>query len=435
MLACVILERRVLLTPQFCFIGCFLPEAIYALFYVNAWKLDFSVETMFVLFGGVFLFFIFSFSIEYPLGRIKFKSSLRKNKDINGHSVILNKIDVDQWKLIILLIIQLVVLAYVVRFIMENYAGLALVNKMKSLNYINKFGDTDEQISLPRVLSWARTFSTSSCYVTGYMLVHSIIMHYKQHRVLLVVNILLSLINIGLNGGRFPLVGFFIALIAQGYFIWGKASNWNKKLKPKAIFKILLVFILMICLFQAFGNLLGRENTENFSTYLARYLSSHLKNLDTYIREGNFGCNIENWQTLIMIVNYLGRKLNIPAWIHMYDQPFRFINGESLGNTYTVFYWFLHDGGYIGVIVFLFIEALISQCLYQKAAYGREKSEISISIILYSYAVYTLVFSFFCERFFKEFINMGMVQRIVCWLLLRYFFMNVHLKNKNHVLQ
>ena len=52
---CYILSQNVLLTPQFGLIACFIPQAIYALFYVKVWDLDFSTETMCVLFGGFYL--------------------------------------------------------------------------------------------------------------------------------------------------------------------------------------------------------------------------------------------------------------------------------------------------------------------------------------------------------------------------------------------
>ena len=74
-LMCYILSHRVLLTPQFGLIACFIPQAIYALFYVKAWDLDFSFETICVLFGGTAFFAFISILLQAIYIRYREKHS------------------------------------------------------------------------------------------------------------------------------------------------------------------------------------------------------------------------------------------------------------------------------------------------------------------------------------------------------------------------
>ena len=63
---------KILLTPQFGFIACFIPQAIYALFYVDKWDLELSFNTFVVLILGCSSFLLVSMLMtRLPGGKIK----------------------------------------------------------------------------------------------------------------------------------------------------------------------------------------------------------------------------------------------------------------------------------------------------------------------------------------------------------------------------
>ena len=426
-LMCYILSHRVLLTPQFGLIACFIPQAIYALFYVKAWDLDFSFETICVLFGGTAFFAFISILLQAIYIRYREKHSYAY---VVGTEIEKKEIYIEKWKLVILLIIQIIILFLFIRFLMNLGRGTLLGN-IVYYNNISKFAEVEDKatIAIPRYVSWPYIFCTNSSFLCAYILIHSLVLKYKQHRLLLCLNILLSVILYGMKGGRFPIIALIISIVAMAYFISGRLNKWEKSVKPKTILKCIMFFALIVGSFQAVGGILGRSSSRSFSEYLSIYLSAQLKNLDIFIRKGFFGCDISNWQTLISLVNYIGRHFN-PRWVHTYDQPFMRVNGKSLGNVYTIFYWYLHDGGYIAVIIFLSILAVTSQYFFQRAAYKRQKDSLNMNVIIYSYLFYAIVLSFFCERYFMSLFSMSFVQMIICLWMLKVFFIKLRVTSR-----
>ena len=191
---CLIQSPRVLLTPQFGFVGCFVPQAFYALFYVQEWNLDFSFVTSLILIGGTTLFVIVSFAASYILDRKKIHfGKTRYNKNANNimdHQYKKAEIHIETWKLVMLAILQFVICVLVMRYINTNAAGSTFIEKLVTINNTNKFGDIEDTFSLPKGLARARTFCMASSYIYMYLLLHSLILKYKGQRALLIINIL-----------------------------------------------------------------------------------------------------------------------------------------------------------------------------------------------------------------------------------------------------
>ena len=429
-LMCYVLSHRVLLTPQLGLIACFIPQAIYALFYVKAWDLNFSFETICVLMGGTAYFAVVSILLQ------NFYTQYRKNHSYaytEGTEIEKKEIYVERWKLLALLIVQIIVLFLFIGYLMNLGRG-TLLNNIVYYNNLTKFAEVEDKatIAVPKYVDWPYIFCTNSSFLCAYILIHSLILKYKQHRLLLCLNILLSVILYSMKGGRFPIIALIISIVAMVYFISGRINRWERSLKPKTILKVIVLFAVIVTFFQAAGGILGRSSSKNFSEYLSIYLSAQLKNLDIFIRKGNFGCDISNWQTLISLVNSIGKRV-APEWVHTYDSPYLTVNGKSLGNVYTIFYVYLHDGGYIAVIIFLSILAITSQYFFQRAAYKRQKDSLNLNVIIYSYLFYAIVFSFFCERYFMSLFSMGFVHMIICLWMLKVFFIKVRVKSKVRV--
>lgn len=420
---CMFLSKRVLLTPQFGFIGCFIPQAVYAIFYVKAWDLDFSSNTILVLFGGTLLFLVVSIMLQ------GFNSSSRKASRSSKQiaEIVKKKININRWKLIVLVVFQITVIVLYASYIMQNVSGLTLIEKISVLNSTNKFGGVEATIKFPLILNLMYSFSTSSAYLLVYILLHGIIFKYKQHRMLLISSIMLSVLTYMLRGDRFPTIALLVATLVQAYFIFGRARNWENVLNYKFILRCILLAVVAISVFPIFGEFLGRNNNLSLGNYMAVYLSAQLKNLDIYIRRGTFGCDISNWQTLYSLINFIGRRFGISQWIYDFDQPFISLNGYNLGNVYTAFYWYLHDGGYVGVIIFIILFAVTSYFFFQRAAFGRQKQEINLNVILYSYLYYGIVFSFFSNRYFSALVSFDLVKMVLSWVLLRCFFTRIKL--------
>ena len=311
-----------------------------------------------------------------------------------------------------------------------NKSGLAFLseaifNYKRSSAYLS----VEDRIALPGLLIYARTFCIASGYVWSYVLLYGIVYKHSNNQLLYIFNLISSvLVNIVL-GSRNGLIQIIVAMLVQLYFIHGKKNNWSKPIKIKTIVKMIIFGIIFLTLFQSFGNLLGRNSDYEFMHYIAIYLSAPIKNLDIFVTKGDFGAEINNWQTLLYVVNYISTTFGIPEWYHLLDLPFNSVNGYNLGNVCTMYYAFLYDFGLPGVCLFTALMAWLCQSVYKKVM-QTSTSPINMSVVIYSFVYFNIVFSFFSNKFYENIFNITFVRMVIFWHLIRFFLLNVKMRKK-----
>ncbi len=420
---CFIQKKSSVITPQFGFIACFIPAIAYSISYIDLWNLDLSHGTVFVLFIGPILFFIVSMIVQFFYDNSLTKRNRITIYDSNQKFTVKN-LCVENWKLIILLIFQLFILFWVISELQK------MSGKTLSENIMTYRVRDDDAASFPTILDNLRKVCIYSSYVTIYILILGIITKVHRGRILLICNIVLSAMISVTSGARTMIFAMFVSAFVQFYILNRQTSYKRKKLPIKYVFIGLTITVLLIVSFQTLGNYLGRGNELNYSEYIAIYLSAEIKNLDIFIRSGNFGADISRSQTMHHVVNIIARVFNISS-LHSegLDNPFNYINGHSLGNVGTVYYAFLYDGGYIGLFIFTILMAILSQIAYQRAIVKRNQS-INVNIIVYSYIFFAIIFSFFSDKFYEFVFSMDFVKLLLtCWAL-KYFINNVKFTKK-----
>lgn len=424
--------RHIILTPQFGFVGGFVLSVGYALFWVEEWNLELSGTTFMVLFGGCSLFVIVSILVQ-KIG-FKYTLILRKGKLNQRESNCsgINKTDcqlsVEQWKLLLFLILQLIVLVCCSYFLVFKVGG-GLAGAMRAINGSSK--GEEETIKFPFILRILRELCFASGFFWSYIMGHGVVYKYKNHRNLLLFNILLSVANYLLGGARRGLIQLIIAILVMMYLMWAEKMNWSKNIKIKTILKVVALALLVMLSYQYIGKLIGRQLSLGIGEYIATYISAEIKNLDTFIKEGAFGQGggFSTTQTFAHIANQFEGVLGLPSRAFKYDQPYRYINGYYLGNVYTTFWAFLYDAGFLGVVGYTTLMAIILQCIYQKAIKAKGKSNtIRISMIAYSYLYLGAVFSFFTNWFYAIFFNRSLLYCLVFWLLLKFYVEKVKIR-------
>ena len=160
---------------------------------------------------------------------------------------------------------------------------------------------------------------------------------------------------------------------------------------------------------------------------MAVYLSAELKNLDIFVTTGIIGHPFIQSLTLYNVINSLGGILSQPSWIHSFAIPYYYYGNYSLGNVGTVFYPFIYDGGWLGVIVYTSIMATICQIVYKRFLKSNKTSDISLSFIFYSYLFYIIIFSFFSDKFYEMIFNTAFIWTLVSWAVLKVFLLKIRL--------
>ena len=117
---------RSLLTPQLVYVGCFLPQAIFALYFVEKWEIKLCAETMLVLIGGTTLFVVASLFFGRVLwGKdksVQTVGNLEQNLQLPSPVIY-----VERWKLILLLIFQIISIFIYIVFGLSRVPGSTIL--------------------------------------------------------------------------------------------------------------------------------------------------------------------------------------------------------------------------------------------------------------------------------------------------------------------
>lgn len=414
-------SHKNLFSPQIGFLIGFLLQALYAVFYVRDWSLDFSQTTMLVLFCGSGTFLLVSL-LTQPLCdkcRIRLLPQPEQEQCQTAQRGSVARFFAARWKLLLFLAFQVCVLLWLVHFV-SGFSGAGLSDGIRILKDTRRVTHEVTDLGMPVLLKLMESFCEAAVYIWSYLLLRGLIHKDKTCAWLLFSNYIAGLLcGAIMSGGRGSVVNPLIAAIAQAYFIYGNYKKWSFKIPYRGICIFALLSAVVIAVFQRSQILLGRY-TDNMggADYLAVYLAAELKNLDIFIRQGVLSADITNCYTLADTVRLLGEIFNIPSWIHYWNNPFRKVNGHFLGNVATTFYAPAHDGGVLAVIFFMAVMAAICQFAFHKAERVRPVEGIRFDILLYSYIYVQILFSFFSNKFYEQVVSPTMIKHLLSWGLI-----------------
>ena len=431
-LACWRLWPDVLLTPQLGFSLCFLPGILVGFFFVKRWKMQLSPTTVVVILGGVLVFFVVSLMISLTysrgtLGRHAYPWADRFRPAEPGY------IRVEEWKLVLFALIQLLVLALQILY----FRTLDMGGISYAIGYFRR-NNLLHGLEMPGWLINLRAVMCASTFFWLYILIRNRVYGLRSGSLLLAANVALGMANSLVVGSRTELFQIFVAGVVQLYFVAREKNGWQstaaqKRKRVKIIVIVAALAVALVLSFKLIGDAMGRDTRWSYYDYMGMYFSAELKNLDTFIRAtpDRVNTSLGNNQTLIAVVNWLAPRLRHPELVHGLDIPFRTINRLSLGNVYTTFYSFYYDGGLPGVALFTAVMAAVSQLAFLWAYRpARHPGRVRMGVIVYSYVYFTIVFSFFSNKFYEQLFNVTFLKYLLFWWVLRFYVENVRLDSQ-----
>lgn len=408
-------SKNNILTPEFVFIACFLPQLIYALFYVKKWDLYLSLNTVLVYILGGLSFVFFSIVFRFIFKKYFFKKDVKNSERI---------IKPSSTKLVLAAIFQIYAIYVFSNTLMQVSGKSNIISAVNWYTIVSK----GVGVSIPNFAGKLNLFSYTSGFVWIYYILHSYIYKYKTSTGLLVLNFGLSLVSNLLTGSRGGAIQNIIFGIILFYILYNEKNEWRVHIPFKAILTTLVIGFLLVLTFQQSLQILGRSTSiTNFYDYIAHYLCAEVKNLDIKITEGAPQFNgISEWNTLNRMLSSLSKTglINVQR---KYQDASQYVtyNGIAMGNVYTIYYDFIRDLSYLGLIVFTSIMAFISQLAYCFAIERKSKNFIiELSKMAYSYILIMLMFSFFGNWFYGKVVSTGFVWSLIIWTLTRLFMEN-----------
>lgn len=413
----LLIFKGAIISPQFAFVMCFTPGIIYAFAYVDKWNLELTDLTVITILLGCSVFW--GASIFFNIFFRKFSLKTHSVRILSCSDSIHNL----RQKLVLLSFLQIVTILLTYLFLYKNY-GSHLSEAMYSYRVLSTT-HSPEFVEIPAFIKMLRRICLSIGFLSSYIFIYEIVYKRNNSPKIALFCTVLSIINSISLGARGDAVHIILAAVIQ-FLVLSGIKNKGHILNVRSFIKIFSIFLFIFLSFSFVGELLGRQMSFlEFGDYIAVYLSAELKNLDSFVSLEHFGATFYDSQILSSISRILSILFQDPAIEHPLVNPFRFVNGYALGNVSTIFYAFLYDGGFCGLIIFTIIMSLVCQYSFYKAV-SSPPEQISLSIIIYSYIYYTIVFSFFSNKFYEMILNpVFMYFLLVLYVAKKFFYKKI----------
>lgn len=420
-----------LMSPAFLYTAPFCIALLCSTVYADKWSLNLHFNTFFTILLGAFLFVLVCTIVHFSYG----KQLLRISRRNDNQCVPIN---VESWKIALIIIIQCISLYVVVRSMRASLAQYGISGNLSLLMYYFRSYSlfSEYSVGISGLAINLRLFSIASCYIWVYVFANNRILKLKtKNEILLIISFGLGIANSVILGARGEALQLIFALVAVWFFIKRKHNNWKSNIKFKQIIVLMFGMLFMLVIFKSTGDLLGRSSVIASKTSaideVAKYLGAEIKNLDLFLNEKHPKSVVFGEQTFSVLLTWIDAKYGM-GWNIDSILTFRRINGISLGNVYTLYAPLVYDFGFIGAMIMVMMMAGFSQCLYENVLIAKKSKVINGKIILNSYILFLLAFSFFGERVFSSILNFSFYKYILIWIFMMWFVTKVHFKVKGN---
>ncbi|MCB6607715.1 O-antigen polymerase [[Clostridium] symbiosum] len=388
------------------------------------WDFNISLKTF-----GLCLIGMVIFELAYGFTYYIQKKTLIKN-NIETRRFALHSIDISRTKIGILICIQIIVLILYIYYFVKNIGGLSIATITDTMmSYRSSYYFEDNANSNTLIPSFV-TQMTKISRVISYFCIYIFILNKlnsddkKTRNRLLLIPCLIYIPIVLLSGGRYYIIMFFIST----FIIWvilNKVLN-NKQVLLKNFIKIVASILFVLLFFSVTRTLVGRTSTTGILEYITGYLGRNVKMLDMYINDPITQSNIWGQETFYSL-NRILYKLGILKEKYTIYLEFRYLNGISMGNTYTAFRCMYNDFGMIGVIILQTIEGIVFSLIYSFITL-KKINTYSILVLLYSMLIATLFMHSYSESFYNEVISLSYIIFITGFYALGYY-LRIYLKD------
>lgn len=416
-----------LMSPAFLYTAPFCIALLCGAVYADKWSLELHFNTFVTILSGAFLFVLICIIVHFSYGKWLLKTSKKKDNRCTA-------INVESWKIVLTIIVQCISLYVVVGSMRASLAKYGISGNLSLLMYYFRSYSlfSEYSVGISELAINLRLFSIAVCYIWIYVFVNNRILKIKvKNEILLIISFGLGIANSVILGARGEALQLIFAFVAIWFFIKRKNNNWKTNIKFKQIIVLMVGLLFILVFFKSAGDLLGRSSviasTTSATDEIAKYLGAEIKNLDLFLNEEHSKPVVFGEQTFSVLLNWIDEKYSM-GWNIDSILAFRRVNGISLGNVYTLYAPLVYDFGYIGAMIMIMTMAFFSQCLYENVLVEKKGKVINGKIILNSYILFLLTFSFFGERIFSSILNFSFYKYILIWLFMMWFVKKVHFK-------
>ena len=407
--------------PSILFVFFFVLSVFNGILNYSSWDFELHWITVFVIGFGATIFSLFCL--------VTMKLTHKKNESGNVEN---QQIVVPLWigvlSLLFVMVSSWLYWKAVVDVVVSNGGTSDMFRAMVEYDRLTKFSDVDT--SIRGFVGQLYVAVQAISYVWMYIFLRNLFAERRKIEWMAIPNMVLSGLLPLVSGGRAGVITFVIAFVVMFLvFFTNQPQSFVKRYFKYICAGIITISVAGLLLFKPIVNLLGRDTgNETIFSYISLYLGAPIKNLDMYlsgtlVNPINVKSNFWGEQTFAILYgsfsHWTGNEV-VKQWDVW--QPYQEINGHSLGNVYTTYYPFIFDWGIIGAFVAVAIIAIVMQLIFELVENHRlmKYSSIKISTLVYCYASYGIVFSFYLNFLITTTVSSAFLRFILVWVFCSY---------------
>lgn len=174
----------------------------------------------------------------------------------------------------------------------------------------------------------------------------------------------------------------------------------------------------MLSVFFATRGLVGRYGSGNYSmspdVYVSYYVGSGFIALDDYLQHPIPPDGIFGKHTFVNLLRFLRDYLGVDIPRYIAHLEFRPVGAGFTNNVYTFLRVYHHDFGVMGLFVLLALSMVFMSVFFEYV----KKERGNVGILTFSMMYYSVVMSFFTERFYSDLVSIYFLKTLFCLLLL-----------------
>ena len=390
-----------------CLAGCCLLSAIYT----KIWNLPMHFNTAIIIVTMSLFFFLGAFLAEYCC-KIDIDKKIYISYSAQAFCI--------NWRIWVFFILLMSFFAYLnyEEFLSVARQVTSAIEFKDMLRPVIK-GLAHQEIELTRWNAYRLRFATGMAYVSILAVWINLLAHRYKEVLKWGCFVLLYIPFMVLTGGRQQ----FMYLIIYGmdsFFIIYRKYNLTKRLVRKELAIVGIATVIFLCCFLGIGIVSGKiDQDANFFKVLVHYAGINIAAFDVYINEMVMPDNhFIGTTTLGSIYGFIkARGFDVPHYTQYI--PFFTSFGPVTTNVYSAFFRYIHDFGYLGCALIMFLIGFFYTFLYRKLYCEGLKNWM---ILVFSSIIYPVLLMGREERFLNEIITTSEISFLIGILILYKFF-------------
>lgn len=402
-----------LISPWFISVGVYMISSFVAVINLDRWNESISASTVLIITVAL---------IAFGIGQITSAVFKINNNVVNLGKIC--KIDIPFHRTFFAFSMGILIVFLMYKRLVEIAAIGGYSGSGYLLNYA-RIAIIHYDASWGALIGIIQFFTMGIGYVFTYVLVNNILYEgnlfqgFKKNLIYLLPIVPFILVEV-MSTGRNGFIRLTAMILFFGIITWKIQNGWKNASKKN--FRIIIIASLfLICFYAIFiklGDLTGKNLVYSLNDTISVYTGGSIVALDNFLEDYKYNASNLGKETLYGI-KYILNLVGFDAKVENRHLEFVYFNNGFSTNVYTALRRYIHDYGYIGMIVIQFFIGIVFGGLYKMI---KKRNKTDVLIIIYAYIANALIMQSIDDSFLTVFLSVSQIFSIFFIIICYKFF-------------